>query len=552
MPTQTDLDILNQHSQTYHIRLDLLNTSYVKIGELSGVATSLTYGLNADSDIRVNASLTLQVDTSDMNMAPSAWMNRLIRLYYGLEDSSGTVVWYLWGSMLLSDNSYAYDETTQTLSLTLVDMMAALTEVRGRQIGGYGMLIPEGINARSAIIATLGLFSPFTLYDVPELPDTVPYDLQFGATSYPYAIIKGVLDLFPTYEMYYSPTGVFTVREIPTGIDDDVLVDETVLDSLIIREQNTSRYSDVKNTTELMGLALDADYTAMECTTTGHRYDLFIMDTFETLEDGARYGFTPDTTSVYGQTLKIQDTEEILIYRQTGAGAESQIAAGAMVAGIPYCLKYTANKFYLLGELDIHVIVQEVTTMPTTAEQAAFKEANDCRNVKWVVNPDSPFAADLIGDVRQVLMDGEYSEIPTVDLAFERAAYENWQKTRLQDTVSLDCVLIPWMSVNVKIQYTSPVTGEIAQYMVKSINMDIENFQMSMSLIKFYPVYPFSDKIYLKNGDLLSTYNAPANSIEFRISDGELVYIKGAGYEESPYANFEFFLGDDGDLYWVH
>lgn len=547
---------LNKQTNT-KLRLDILDTSYTKIAELSGYATSLTWSITASSDIRRIANLTMVVYDKDY-LAQShsfVWLNRIIQVNVGSVDAYGVTHWYLIGSFLIADNTVTYGATTQSLTLPLVDMMACTTEKRGSQINGYGLKIPAGENIRDALISVIENFTPFHQHNIAEFEDTIPYDLEFNVGVYPYEVLRTILSLFPTYQMYYSPEGVFTVEEIPTTIDDDVFLDETVIDALILPtgETRDSSFSEVRNTTEIIGRSLSADYTADSCTTVGTTYNIHISDLFEVLEQGALYGFTPDTTSFAGQKLNIQNTGAITIYLQGETqAADTPIPIGAMTAGIPYIVKYSNERFYLQGELEIHAIVQERNTPPSPEEQEAFKIAKNCRDVQWVINPDSPFAADAIGEVWQVKSDGEYANIYTTQLAIERGFYENWKTTRLQDRIALEMHLIPWMDVNKKIRRTNPMTGTVETFIVQSISFDLKTFTMTVEAITFYPYYPFAEKIYVKNGDLISTFNAPPDALSFDIIDGELVCITGDGYEESPYANFEFFLGDDGDLYWVH
>ena len=141
---------------------------------------------------------------------------------------------------------------TSDLSMNLVDMMAATMDVRGSQIGS-GILIPYEANARAAILATVANFSPFAFYDVDELPDVIPFDQEFEPGAYPYTILRQLLDLYPYYDMYYSPDGVFTVKPIPTGIGDDVLVDKSFMDQIIISERRSGSMRNIKNTTEIWG-----------------------------------------------------------------------------------------------------------------------------------------------------------------------------------------------------------------------------------------------------------------------------------------------------------
>ena len=157
----------------------------------------------------------------------------------------------------------------------------------------------------------------------------------------------------------------------------------------------------------------------------------------------------------------------------------------------------TMEEVLLQGEHLIHVIVREMNAAPSQSEIERDKALNDCRDIYYVVNPESSYACDRngfsieYGEMRQVLEGGDYSYIYTTQLAYERGKYENYLKTRLNTDVELTTVLVPFMDVNKKIQYTSPITGEVHQYIIKSIDFDILNYTMTMSLSRFYNYYPF-------------------------------------------------------------
>jgi len=135
--------------------------------------------------------------------------------------------------------------------------------------------------------------------------------------------------------------------------------------------------------------------------------------------------------------------------------------------------------------------------MPGSAYIAQDKINNNCDDIRYIVNPDSPYACDRNGmdyddgEIKQVFSGGDYSLIYTTKLAYERAAYETWLKTRLQTDAEIECLLVPWMDVNVKIEYTSPVTGIARQYIVKEVTMNPADFKMTLKLSRFYPAYPW-------------------------------------------------------------
>ena len=309
--TEQDRALLLLGNRKSLIRVDLLDSDFEVIEELSGHVISLSLTISATSDIRRVCNMQMHVENkADLSSTSQRiWYNNLIQIHHGINDGN-TTHWFLLGSFLLNENSYTYNATTQELSMDLVDMMAAATEIRGSQIGGGGVKIEAGQNIRSAFIATVSEFSPFSRFDVVEFEDTIPYDLEFQATDYPYAVLKKMLELFPLYQMYYTVDGTFTVAPIPDGIDDPVAIPAEVMDELIISEKRTNSAKDVKNTTELFGREINADYTAVEVETVGDSYHLIISDEFKVLEAGSTISFTPTTASITGQKIKVQDLPE--------------------------------------------------------------------------------------------------------------------------------------------------------------------------------------------------------------------------------------------------
>jgi hypothetical protein len=70
-------------------------------------------------------------------------------------------------------------------------------------------------------------------------------------------------------------------------------------------------------------------------------------------------------------------------------------------------------------------MAKEVKIEPTLEEKEQDKENESCDNILYVVNPDSPYTIEDIGEWRQVLSGDEYENIYSDELAVERAEYEN-------------------------------------------------------------------------------------------------------------------------------
>lgn len=502
--TQTDIDILKGGIYNIKFKLELLSNLYLVEKTLEGTAKSISGNCVSDSDVRRTCTIVINVENTDFidDDFEIAWLDKLLAPYIGVEHN-GTFTYYKLGTFALNTDTSTFDASTNELTLNLLDLMCTGTSARGNQIG-TDVIIPVDSNVRNSIISVVSRFMPFKLYDVCEFEDTVPYDLEFSAGVYPYDILDQLMSLYPYYEMYYDVDGIFTVKQVPTGVNDPIFLDTNVMDDLIISEGRSGTIGNIKNSTEIWGAELDAMYTATSCISekTGNmvQYQLVIPYELETIENGSTYSFVPGIVSTTQTYISISGLDED--YRVVDSNGNDLIA-GAMVANRSYVVKFVydsnleSGKFRLQGEQLVHVIVREMNNMPTDDEIAEDKERNDCYDIKYVINPYSPYACDrngktiVQGEIRQVLRDGDYAYIYTTQLAYERGAYENYCKARLNTDVELKTVMIPFLDVNKKIKFTSPKTGQVYQYMVKEIDFSPMDFTMTMKLSRFYNAYPW-------------------------------------------------------------
>ena len=150
--------------------------------------------------------------------------------------------------------------------------------------------------------------------------------------------------------------------------------------------------------------------------------------------------------------------------------------------------------FYLLGEYQIVAVAKLVSKEPTEAEKEQDLQNNPTTNIFYVVETDSPFGADLIGEIRNVLSGGEYDDIYSEDLAVQRAKYELWLSSDMKEEISLVMVDIPWLDVNQKIEYTPMSTGKPGVYMGRQKDSSTTEGTMNLSCVTFNPTYPWLDE----------------------------------------------------------
>lgn len=117
-------------------------------------------------------------------------------------------------------------------------------------------------------------------------------------------------------------------------------------------------------------------------------------------------------------------------------------------------------------------------------------------------NPSSPFyvgdpiGSSSVGRIRIVLYGGEYDNIYSDDLAKQRADFEIYQRSRLNDSISMETIPIPWMDANIVVSHRFGQKQEPSKYIVKSFNVDYATGgTMTINAITWYPYYEESEVV---------------------------------------------------------
>jgi len=157
--------------------------------------------------------------------------------------------------------------------------------------------------------------------------------------------------------------------------------------------------------------------------------DQFNMQTaYNTFEDGVFYKIIMPSIN-YAPGISINSFNSVKIVLATGTAGDNYTETTYFLnrANKAYSFN-TGNSLYFIGEQQPRAILKDE-------------------------DENSPFNINLNGELRQVLSGGEYDNIYTTDLAEQRAKYELWLKTRLNEQLSLDVVPILWADVNAKINH---------------------------------------------------------------------------------------------------
>lgn len=472
---QDDYNILSQQIITKYIKLEILNFHYDVVDEISGNLTAMSVNIDSESDLRRSCNLTfVMTDASfDVKAGNKIYLDKFCRPWIGYENIyTGNIQWYNQGIFLINAPSWRYNATTHELSLAGLDLASKLTGLRNGGLEGIPTKITAGSNVRQAMIAALEL-AGFTKYLISECTDVdgniiaVPNDIEIAQGGTVWNIITQLRDILPRYEAFFDTDGVFVYQPIPTGSGEPVVIDDTIWPNLLIDESINNDFESVKNYIEVYGRTLDPSYFSTNTTYSGATLSLTVADYPTALTDNTIVGFTTPTTGDIGATggisLKMNNLTASTLYEY---GTDNPVTT---LDNDTYYVAYYNQGWYLMGH-----------------QQPAGIAYDD--------NPDSPFYVNgSIGRIRHVLYGGEYENITSDKLALERAKYELWKRTRLQDSITLTSIPNPWLDVNVLISHAIRGKSQenAAQYIIKSISTDygIEGTQ-SINAITYYPLYP--------------------------------------------------------------
>jgi len=500
IPQQSDFQILNQSDRNgVKSKIELLNKSTFKVLErLECELIQDDYSMDAESDIRITYNLTLVVKDSSFTISSNSkiWIDKYIKVYIGLYNVHlKDFVYYPVGIFAFSSGSYSYNATTRELSLSCVDRMAELTGDLNGKIYGFSSKVLAGTSVRDSIISAVTQLGHITKYRVGDIGKTVPYDLEFSTGSTVFDVVKKIRDLYPGWETFFDED-TFICQSYPTLDSDPIVLDAKTISPLVISEKTDIDFSQIKNSIEVWGKCLETNgYTATVSFNSGTYTATY--GTVSELTNGLMLGFLAPSDNSGNDYFKVDSFTSYPIICEGNIA----IKAGRIKSGSMYVLKYvtsgSSSYFYFCGEYQVAAVSILVSKYPDDTTIANDIANNPTRNISYTVESYSPFCRDVngIGEIRDVLSDGDYANIYSNDLAMQRAEYELWKKTNLLDTITLDMIEIPWLGVNQKIEYTSNVTGETEIYIVKKKSGSSTGGTMTLTCQRFQRMYPWNVSI---------------------------------------------------------
>lgn len=439
------------------IKINILNFNMQTVDEITGVVLDGSINVDATADIRRTCSLSLVVKDSTLELQPGGriWVDKYFQVFIDYLNKGD---WINMGIYLVDAPSWSYDPGNSTLSLQGLDLMSKLTGQRNGYLEGIPTIIPQASSIRDSMISTLVDLGGFNNYVIEDNPQPVPYEIKIDQGGTVYDILSELRDITPNYEIFFDVDGVFHYQRIPSGQNEASYIQDDMWKQIVLSESTSVDFGEVKNVVEVYGMSHDPSHYG-EATVDGNTYNV-TMAGVDSLTKGLIYGFKAPSI-VENPMLKINSLPAYPLVNEDGT-----------TAVIPQ-----ANKFYVVqykGEENFLFL----------GYQQPYAIAKD-------ENPDSPFYINTIGEIRQVFYGDEYENIWSNDLAQQRANYELWLHTRLNDSISLSVVPLYWLDVNILVDYTRVNTTETNQYIIKSIDTSLSpDGSQTINMVRYYPLYP--------------------------------------------------------------
>ena len=266
--------------------------------------------------------------------------------------------------------------------------------------------------------------------------------------------------------------GTFIWRQIPTGLSQPVLFDDSFMDTIWINENTQTSFSSIYNVTEVWGKNIELDrndrYAEASSYSAGvYSITLDGITSYDDIDHLDQIGIKICSSNPEGAKVSINGLPPIPIVNDDG----TVIAANRMKADTTYVFSYRRNLgtqiqncLYLLGQNRAYGIYKEN-------------------------NKDCPFSIDRLG--YEIVNSVNYDNLYSDDLCYNQAEYLTYQSTAMLDTIQLTLLLIPWLDVNEKIKYTSKTTGETNQYIIKSFSWSTLDGTMTLTLYKFLESFSY-------------------------------------------------------------
>ena len=447
--TQEEYTVAKQNGRIIHTKINILSFDFQVVDEISGVVLDgSSYSIDATSDIRrtCNISLIPKDSTFDIAYGGKLWIDKYVQVFIGIEDvhNNNEIVYSNLGLYLINNPEQVYDATNNTITISGIDLMAKMTGLRNGYLEGITYQINMNSPIKQVMTSLVRDECGFTKYsiDQPEPTILTPNELSFGLGSTAYNIVTQLRDINSNYQTYFDQDGIFWFNKIPSGENEQIMVDDDIWKKVLISYKKSSDFESVKNYIEVFGKTQDDGHTPY----------------------GVAWENNPESPFYVGEVNPITHKFENEIRIVLSGGEYDNI--------------FPLQSYYTYEEV--------INPSGNPSENGWYELVNGI----YVLSEDTSVQ---VGKTY-------YVQIENIDdfnsLAQQRANYELYLRCRLLDQIEVTCVPVYWLDVNWLIEITlpnkqSPNSEKKQLYIIKKINTTLGvNGTQNITMMKYYPFYP--------------------------------------------------------------
>lgn len=266
--SQQEYEVAKQSGRIIHTKINILDFDFKVVSEISGIVLDgSTYTIDATSDIRRTCSISLIPinDSFNIEYGSKLWIDKYIQIFIGIEDinNNNEVVYSNLGLYLINNPSQVYDAVNNTITINGIDLMAKITGMRNGYLEGITYQIDYESNIKGAMTSLIRDECGFPFYSIDQPSPTIftPYEMSFGLGSTAYNILSQLRDINANYQTYFDQDGIFWFNRIPSGENEQIMVDDDIWKKTLISYKKSSDYESVKNVIEVFGKTQDDGHT---------------------------------------------------------------------------------------------------------------------------------------------------------------------------------------------------------------------------------------------------------------------------------------------------
>lgn len=439
-------------------------------------------------------------------------------------------------------------ETEPQLKLNMsymfkINAVGKYSDTKKRPDGTYA--VEEYVTMKNAILSTLymagiaskeeydnyvydGEYYSISGYDYTEY-ENVPYDLEFTPDQTFNDVQSKLKDLFSNYEYYFDVNGKFIQHEIPTGQDANVVLRNNIIDPLLISEEHNNSFSGIYNCTEVQGKTFELSLNDRYCENTTYEdgiYGLTLEEVDQTLNvdqdrnaienqlsQGDQIAFkAAESNDVDDPKIKITVTLKQTLNQPLGSVPGPQTLPLYDTSGNP--LKANTlikDKVYITKYYKVYTVYDNSIGKDKTFKNCLiFSGSIQAYGYYEETNKSCPYSTTNLGYKipNRVVMDTDYTD----DLCFNRAERMTYESCAMQDTITLNMIIIPQLDVNQKIAYVSYSEDDreallkendatkLPQQMIKNFSQSTMDGTMSLTAYRYREDFSYVwDRKYKKD-----------------------------------------------------